>query len=62
MTTYTNSNGTTFNLDDFGPNSQYNRYVAWYNPFEGKLGETFKVVLTSPTKRQLKEKMENHDS
>lgn len=62
MTTYTNFNGTTFNLDDFGPNSQHNRYVAWYDRFDGRLGKTFKLVLIASTECELKEKMENHNS
>jgi len=60
MSTYTNNAGTTFNLSDFGPNSQYNRYVGWYNPFEGKLGETFKQVITAHTRKELRERMEAH--
>ena len=60
MTTYTNAKGFTFNLADFGKGGQYNRYVGWYNPFEGKLGETFKQVITAHTKRELREKMESH--
>jgi hypothetical protein len=60
MATYTNSKGRTFNLGDFGPDGQYLRYAAWYNPFEGKLGETFKQVILARTMRELKEKMENH--
>ncbi len=59
MKTYTTANGFTFNLADFGKDGQYNRYVAHRDPFEGKLGETFKQVLTAHTKRELREKMEN---
>jgi len=59
-TTYTTIKGFIFNLDDFGKDSQYNRYVAWYNPFEGQLGETFKQVIVAHTKRELREKMETH--
>ncbi len=62
MTTYTNSNGITFNLYDDGPNGQYNRYIGWYNPFDGQLGETFKQVIVAHTKRELKEKLEAHRS
>lgn len=62
MPTYTNSNGITFNLYDDGANGQYNRYIGWYNPFDGRLGETFKVVLSARTKRELREKMESHKS
>ena len=39
---YTTAKGITFNLGDFGKDTQYNRYVAWFNLFPGKLGETFK--------------------
>ena len=60
MTTFTNVKGFTFNLDDFGKDSQYNRYVGWFNPFDGQLGETFKVVITAHTKRELREKLENY--
>lgn len=58
MTTYTNAAGITFNLYDDGKDGQYNRYIGWYNPFEGKLGETFKVVMTAHTMQELREKME----
>ena len=60
MTTFTTAKGFTFNLDDSGKDSQYNRYCAWFNPFEGQLGETFKQVLIAHTKRELREKMENY--
>lgn len=59
-TTYTTIKGFTFNLGDFGKGGQYNRYVGWFNPFPGKLGEIFKVVLTAHTKRELRERMENY--
>jgi hypothetical protein len=58
--TYTSAKGTTFNLGDFGPDGQYNRYVGWYNPFDGQLGETFKVVLSARTKKALNALMEAH--
>jgi len=58
MTIYTNAAGTTFNIHDAGKGGQYNRYIGWYNPFEGELGETFKVVLIAHTKREHREKME----
>ena len=58
--TYTNSNGITFNLYDDGAAGQFLRYIGWYNPFEGQLGETFKQVILARTKRELREKMENH--
>lgn len=61
MLTYTNSNGITFNLYDDGPDGQFNRHIGWYNPFEGKLGEIFKVVISARTKRELKQKLENHN-
>lgn len=60
MTIYTNTAGTTFNIYDDGKAGQYNRYLGWYNPFEGKLGETFKVVLSAHTMRELRERMEAH--
>ena len=60
MTTFTNTNGFTFNLADFGKDGQYNRYCGWFNPFEGQLGETFKVVFTAHTKKELREKMEKY--
>lgn len=61
MTTYTNTNGVIFNVDDHGPNCQYLRYVAWFKPFEGQFGETFKVVYGARTKRELKAKMESYE-
>lgn len=60
ISTYTNAAGTTFNLGDHGKDSQYLRYCAWYNPFPGQLGETFKVVINCRTRRELRERMEAH--
>lgn len=60
MTTYTNPNGRTFNIHDDGEDGQFNRYIGWYNSFDGKLGETFKVVISAHTKRELKEKLDLH--
>ena len=57
---FINANGIAFDLFDWGRDGQYLRYVAAYKPFPGKLGETFKVVLSARTKRELREKMEGY--
>lgn len=57
-TTYTNPTGVEFRLNDFGPDGQYNRYTAAHLPYEGKMGETFKIVLIAPTKRELWARMD----
>jgi len=60
MQTYTNAAGTTFNLGDHGPDGQYLRYCGWYSPFDGKLGDTFKVVINCRTRKELRQRMEAH--
>jgi len=58
MTTYSTNNGYTFNLGDHGKDGQYLRYCGWFNMFDGKLGETFKVVINARTRKELRERME----
>lgn len=61
MKTYTNASGVTFNLQDWGKDGSYNRYVASHNMFAGKLGETFKAVFSAHTKRELRDKMDMYN-
>jgi hypothetical protein len=61
MTLYTNQFGVTFNLGDHGKDGPYNRYYASHKMFAGKLGDTFKAVLTAHTKRELRDKMDMYN-
>jgi hypothetical protein len=58
MSTYTNANGIIFNLGDHGKDGQYLRYCAWRDIFDGKLGETFKLVKNFRTKRERQDWMD----